>query len=120
MNSGFQLLAGRSATERVAAWANRLDAPVTKASNVYRGLRAGASASGGALRVGVGVITSSSSSSSSSSAGGGLDGSSSPGRTSNSIWQEIPTVAATLSTSSLRKRVSNWLRTNGLGTASTS
>src|SRR3954471_14983008 len=38
MNSGLYALAGDSATATDAAWANRLDEPMTKDSNVYFGL----------------------------------------------------------------------------------
>src|SRR5690349_18736840 len=35
MNSGLYARAGASATATAAAWANRLEAPITKVSNVY-------------------------------------------------------------------------------------
>ena len=38
MNSGLYALAGDSATATAAAWANRLDEPMTNVSNVYFGL----------------------------------------------------------------------------------
>ena len=38
MNSGLYAFAGDSATATDAAWANRLDEPMTKVSNVYFGL----------------------------------------------------------------------------------
>ena len=42
MNSGLYALAGASATATAAAWANRLDDPMTKVSKRYFGLsRAG-------------------------------------------------------------------------------
>src|SRR5215468_3635621 len=39
MNKGLYERAGASATERAAAWANRLEAPMTNWSKVYRGFR---------------------------------------------------------------------------------
>src|SRR5262249_33541374 len=39
MNKGLYERAGASATESAAAWANRLEAPMTNWSKVYRGLR---------------------------------------------------------------------------------
>ena len=38
MNSGLYALAGDSATATAAAWANRLDEPMTNVSNMYFGL----------------------------------------------------------------------------------
>ena len=38
MNSGLYALAGDSATATAAAWANRLDEPMTNVSKVYFGL----------------------------------------------------------------------------------
>ena len=38
MNSGLYAFAGASATATAAAWAKRLDWPMTKLSNVYFGL----------------------------------------------------------------------------------
>ncbi len=37
MNSGLYALAGASATALAAAWAKRLEDPITKVSKVYRG-----------------------------------------------------------------------------------
>src|SRR5690606_30001566 len=38
MNNGLYALAGDSATAMAAAWANRLDGPITNVSNWYLGL----------------------------------------------------------------------------------
>ena len=51
MNNGFHDLAGRSATASVAAWANRLEAPMTNPSKVYRELRPATTVTGGELAV---------------------------------------------------------------------
>ncbi len=37
MNSGLYALAGVSATAKAAAWAKRLDCPITNESNTYLG-----------------------------------------------------------------------------------
>src|SRR5919202_5772522 len=49
MNSGFQDLAGCSATARAAAWAKRLESPITKSSKVNFGLRRGSVPSSAAV-----------------------------------------------------------------------
>src|SRR6476620_5510316 len=50
MKSGLYACAGASATASAAAWANRLDEPITKMSNVYLGLAPGCGSAVGVAR----------------------------------------------------------------------
>jgi hypothetical protein len=55
MNSGLYALAGASATATAAAWAKRLDPPITKVSKPYFGLRRESPREGDAGRPGLSV-----------------------------------------------------------------